>query len=235
MMYPAIVVFAMVLIGILMLLFVVPTLTTTFAEIGAELPFATRLIIGISTALTEYAYIALPLVVLLVLGAYYALRVPRGRRVRDYVLLRMPLIRGVVRESNAAATTRTLASLLSSGVEVVHALNVTAEVLQNSYYRATLERAAVTVEKGAPISGAFIERKDIYPVLVGEMIAVGEETGELPKMLENIAEFFEGEVEQKTKDLSTIVEPILMIVIGAGVGFFAYSMILPIYSISESI
>lgn len=235
MMYPAIVILAMLIIAVLMLIMVVPTLTTTFAELGAELPISTRLIIGASAALTEYAYIALPLLLLAGVGVYMFLRSPRGKRAAHFTLLHFPLIQTLVKQSNAAQTARTLSSLLSSGVEVVHALSVTGAVIQNSYYKDVLKRAEGLVEKGLPISQAFAEETKIYPVLVGEMIAVGEETGELSKMLESIAEFFEGEVEQKTKDLSTIVEPILMIVIGAGVGFFAYSMILPIYSISESI
>jgi type IV pilus assembly protein PilC len=91
------------------------------------------------------------------------------------------------------------------------------------------------VEKGTPLSEIFIEQDKLYPVLVGEMIAVGEETGQISTMLEELAVFYEKEIDQKTKDLSTIVEPILMVVIGAAVGFFALAMISPIYSISDSI
>jgi type II secretory pathway component PulF len=141
----------------------------------------------------------------------------------------------LVKEIQAARTTRTLSSLLSSGVEIVTAISITSEVLQNSYYRDVLAQAESDVQKGSPLSGAFTENEHLYPILVGEMISVGEETGKLPDMLLQVAEFYESEVEQKTKDMSTIVEPFLMIIIGTFVGFFALSMISPIYSLSESI
>lgn len=110
-------------------------------------------------------------------------------------------------------------SLLSSGVDVIGALNITEDVLQNTYYKRVLRDAAVQIEKGSPLSGVFIANEHLYPILVGEMILVGEETGQISGMLTEIAGFYETEVEQKTKDLSTIIEPILMVVIGAGVGF----------------
>ena len=114
-------------------------------------------------------------------------------------------------------------------------ISITEDVLQNVYYKAILKEAAVRVEKGSPLSEVFIAHEKLYPVLVGEMILVGEETGQISQMLTEIADFYENEVEQKTKDLSTIIEPILMVVIGAGVGFFALAMIAPIYSLSDSI
>ncbi len=107
--------------------------------------------------------------------------------------------------------------------------------MQNIYYKKIIKEAALRVEKGQPLSEVFIEREDLYPVLVGEMIAVGEETGQISKMLGELAIFYEREVEQKTDNISTIVEPVLMVVIGAGVGVFALAMIAPIYSIGEGI
>ncbi|MFC1730824.1 type II secretion system F family protein, partial [candidate division KSB1 bacterium] len=114
-------------------------------------------------------------------------------------------------------------------------ISITSKVLQNPYYREVLLRAENDVQKGTPLSGSFTENEHLYPILVGEMISVGEETGKLPDMLLRVAEFYESEVEQKTKDMSTIIEPFLMIIIGTFVGFFALSMISPIYSLSESI
>jgi type IV pilus assembly protein PilC len=108
-------------------------------------------------------------------------------------------------------------------------------VLQNVYYKKVLREAAVHVEKGSPLSEVFIAHENLYPILVGEMISVGEETGQISQMLTEIATFYETEVEQKTKDLSTIIEPIMMVTIGAGVGFFALAMIAPIYSIGDGI
>jgi type II secretory pathway component PulF len=149
--------------------------------------------------------------------------------------MHLPVIKVITQQTNSARMSRTLSSLLSSGVDVVSALNITGEVLQNSYYKEVLEVAETDVQKGTTISNVFERYQKIYPPMVTEMVAVGEETGKLPDMLLQIATFFEAEVDQKTKDLSTIIEPILMVVIGAAVGFFAVSMIMPIYSISSSI
>jgi type IV pilus assembly protein PilC len=108
-------------------------------------------------------------------------------------------------------------------------------VVQNTYFRDVINDAQKSVGKGEPLSSAFVRRDDLYPAFVGEMMAVGEETGALAEMLKRLAIFYEEEVDRKTKDLSTIVEPFLMVVIGAAVGFFAISMISPIYSLSQSI
>ena len=130
---------------------------------------------------------------------------------------------------------RSLSSLFKAGVDVIGAIKITEDVVQNVYYKAILAEAAARVEKGTQLSEIFIERSNLYPILVGEMIAVGEETGQIAHMLEELAVFYETEIDQKTKDLSTIIEPILMVVIGSTVGFFALAMIAPIYSISDSI
>ena len=116
---------------------------------------------------------------------------------------------------------------------MIQAIDITEEVIQNVYYKKILAEASKRVEKGTSLSEVFIERKDLYPILVGEMIMVGEETGQISGMLGELAIFYEKEVDRKTKDLSTIIEPILMVVIGAGVGFFALALIAPIYSMSD--
>jgi len=141
----------------------------------------------------------------------------------------------MAKETNAARTSRTLSALLASGVDVIRALKITEDVVQNVFYKKIIAAAAKRVEKGEPLSGIFIERSDLYPLFVGEMILVGEETGNISKMLSELAVFYETEVERKTKDLSTIIEPLLMVVIGGTVGFFALAMIAPIYSIGDSI
>jgi len=233
--YPGIILVAMVVIGVLMLIFVVPTLTQTFEELGAELPASTQGIITVSNFLVEHTLLALLIPIMIGVLIFYVLRTRKGKRAFHYILLHIPIIGELVKEIHAARTTRTLSSLLSSGVEIVTALSITGEVLQNSYYRDVLVRAENDVQKGTPLSGSFTDNEHLYPILVGEMISVGEETGKLPDMLLRVAEFYESEVEQKTKDMSTIIEPFLMIIIGTFVGFFALSMIAPIYSLSESI
>jgi type IV pilus assembly protein PilC len=235
MMYPSIVLFAMVIIGIIMFIYVVPTLTSTFKEFNMELPMSTKIIMGISDFLVANTVLALSLIVAVFIAFVLGLRTKTGQRASDFVSLHMPVISPIVKEYNAAQTTRTLSSLFSSGVSVVEALSITEDVMQNSYYKAVLSKAKDVVQKGVPLSSVFMENQDIYPLLVGEMMQVGEETGKLSDMLEKIAVFFEEEVSIVTKDLSTVIEPILMLFIASAVGFFAISMISPMYKLTASI
>ncbi len=234
-MYPTIIVCAIVLIGILMFIYVVPTLTKTFKELGVELPLSTRIVVGISDLVNDHLILLVLGILVLVVGAIFAFRMPRSKRMIDYVSTRLPVIGTLLKEVNAARTTRTLSSLLSSGVDISRAIGITKEVLQNSYYRAVLAEVEIVIQKGEPMSSIFRAHKELYPIMVGEMMEVGEETGKLSSMLLDIAAFYEGEVEAKTKDLSTIIEPILMIFIGAAVGFFAISMLSPMYSIMDAV
>ena len=233
--YPSIVVSAMVVIGILMMIEVVPTLAQTFAEVKATLPVSTQFIIAASNFLVTYTSLALLSMAGIILAVYFFLRTRIGSRMSDFVFLRLPVVGVLVREVNAARTSRTLASLLSSGVDVLTALDITGEVVQNSYFQEVIVAAKKSVGEGEPLSAAFVRREDLYPVFVGEMMAVGEETGETTEMLKRLAIFYEEEVDRKTKDMSTVIEPFLMVIIGAGVGFFAVSMITPIYSLSQNI
>jgi type II secretory pathway component PulF len=235
MIYPVIVLTVMCIIGVLMMIYVVPTLTSTFTKMNIELPLATRIIIGISDFLSNNGLTAILLTVSVIGGIVWIGRTYPGKRVFHYLFVRIPVIGNIVKQTNAAYTARTLSSLLSSGVDVIGAIKITEDVLQNVHFKAVLREAAVKVEKGSPLSETFSAHSDLYPILVGEMISVGEETGQISQMMSEMASFYENEVEQKTKDLSTIIEPILMVTIGSGVGFFALAMIAPIYSISDSI
>lgn len=234
-MYPSIIVGAIILIGILMLIYVVPTLTKTFTELGIDLPASTKFIIGLSDFVGNNTLAFLGTIAAFMALVWYGLRRPRVARAFDFVLLRLPVIGTIAQETNSARATRTLASLLSSGVSMTRALEITKEVVGNAYYKEAVERAAVNIEKGGTLSEVFKANTKIFPVMVGEMIEVGEETGNLASMLTDIAVFYEGEVDTKLKDLSTIIEPVLMVLIGGAVGFFAISMISPMYSLMDTI
>jgi len=235
MIYPSIVIIVMCIIGVLMMIFVVPSITATFTSMDVELPMTTKILIGTSDFMSNHSVIVILGMIGLVVGFSTSLRTNIGKRIFHYLVTRIPVIGNIVKEINAARTARTLASLLKSGVNVMSAISITKDVVQNVYYKDILAEAERRVEKGTALSEVFIERVDLYPTLVGEMISVGEETGQISHMLEELAVFYEGEIDQKTKDLSTIIEPVLMVVIGTGVGFFALAMIAPIYSISDSI
>jgi type IV pilus assembly protein PilC len=234
-MYPVIIICLMIAIGVLMMIYMVPTLTATFTSLGVALPLSTRIIIGTSNFLLSYSLFVLLGAVLLVLVFVYISRTDKGKRVADFVLLRVPIIGSMVKQINSARTTRTLSSLISSGVDIVVATGVTKDVLQNSYYKEVLDEIQATIQKGKTISSTFSAHENLYPIFVSEMVSVGEETGKIGDMLLSVALYYEEEIDQKTKDMSSVIEPFLMVFIGLAVGFFAISIISPIYSIGDNI
>ena len=233
-MYPLVILSALVGIGTLMMLFVVPGLSKTFAELGVPLPITTRVIIAISDFGVSYWY----LFILILAGSIYSVviffRTKIGKNVADAIFLKMPLISPLTRKINSARFSRTLSSLLEGGVPIIKSLEITSKAIPNHYYNQSLKYAIEEVQKGKPLSESLARYPWLYPPLVTQMIAVGEETGAVADILKRLAVFFEVEVSQATKNMSIIIEPILMIVIGVVVGFFAISMMQPMYSIVES-
>ncbi len=234
-MYPAVIFSAMIIIAILMFVYVIPTLMKTFVDLNVPLPLMTRIVLGISTAVQEKG-----LLILIILGALVAFiawwsKKDSGKKVIHAFMLKFPVIGPLIKEVNTARTARTLSALLSSGVDVVESVNITATVVQNVYFRQVLELASVAIKKGDLMSKVFGQYEKYYPAFFGEMMSVGEETGKLDEMLSGVAKYYEDDIEQKTKDMSTVIEPFLMIVIGAAVGFFAVAMISPMYSLVNAV
>ncbi|OGI64350.1 hypothetical protein A2914_01800 [Candidatus Nomurabacteria bacterium RIFCSPLOWO2_01_FULL_41_21] len=233
--YPGVIISAMVVIGILMFAFVVPTLAKTFKELGVELPLTTRIVIGLGDFFSNNLILSFVLIFGLVSGLVFLFRAKFMAKYIDYIIIRLPIVGNLAKELNTARTARTMSSLLLSGVSIVRATEITEDVVQNIYYKKVLIQAREEIEKGAPFSKVFIDNPKLYPIMMSEMVQVGEETGKLSDMLQEVAIFYENNIEEKTKNLSTIIEPILMVIVGAGVGFFAVSMITPLYSVLENI
>lgn len=233
--YPGVIMSAMVVIGVLMFAFVVPTLAGTFKELGVTLPLSTRFLIFLGNFFSNHLMSTFIIIIGAAFGLYSIFRAKFIAPYIDFALLKIPVVNNLTRELNTARTARAISSLLSSGVSLNRALEITEEVVQNIYYKKVLNEAKLAIEKGAPFFQTFESYINLYPVMMSEMVEVGEETGKLSDMLLQIALFYEEEIENKTKNLSTIIEPLLMIVIGSGVGFFAISMISPLYSILDSI
>jgi type IV pilus assembly protein PilC len=235
MIYPAVIISIMIIIGVLMLIVVVPGITSTFKELNIKLPLLTRILIGSSDFLKNNILLSLFVLISACLGFYFLSISSKGKRFLDIFYLKLPIVGELVKETNAARVTRTLSSLLSSGVPFEESILITGEVIQNSFFKNILNEARIKVEKGETISSVFLSNTNVCPLFVGEMMSVGEETGQLPSMLMEVANFYENSVDQKTKDMSTIIEPVLMVIIGVAVGFFALAMISPIYSMMDMI
>lgn len=232
MIYPSVVLTAIVIVAVLMLIYVVPTLTSTFVELKVKVPLATRIIVDISNFFVDNVTVVVGAMVVLVVGGIAFVRSKVGSNFVLFCTLHLPVVGELTRETYTARAARTLSSLLSSGVPVLEALSITKEVVHAKVFSKVIAEAEARVKKGDPLSAAFIEHTKLYPILMSEMLAVGEETGKVAEMLKQIAEFYEGDVALKTANLSTIIEPVLILFIGAFVGIFAVSMIAPIYSLS---
>src|SRR4030042_614810 len=235
MIYPIVIICAMVGIGILMLILVVPKLSKLFDELKIPLPLTTRVVIALGNFLSNFWYL-IPLIVVLIIFLFrFILQTKTGKLVFDTILLKTPMVSPLVKKTNAANTVRTLSSLISAGVPIVRSLEIVSGALGNIYYKKAMMEAAKQVRKGSKLGEVLKKYENIYPTLVIQMIAVGEETGETSAILHKLADFFEDEVANATKNMSSVIETILMLFMGAAVGFFAISMIQPMYSMLGAI
>ena len=235
MVYPAVIICAMIGIGILMLVTVVPQLAATFVELDIELPATTRFVIFLGNFLAQKWYLAIIFLFFLVFLFWQFLKTKLGKRMTDSITLKLPIISPMIKNTNSAYTVRTLSSLIAAGVPLPRALEITSRTLGNIYYQNALMEAAEKVRKGEKLSEALKPYETIYPLTVIQMVSVGEETGETSNVLTRLADFFEEEVSNSTKNLASVIEPVLMLIIGAAVGFFAVSMIQPMYSMLGAI
>jgi len=233
--YPAVILVAMIAIGIVMMVFVVPKLTQVFKDLGSELPATTKFVIATSDFLKNNFLLSLVgFVILAVLAKVYT-TTESGKKTMGSLFINLPAISNIYIKMNSARFSRILSSLLRSGVTIVESLRILSRTLTNHYYRTALEKAAEMIQKGEPLSKIIYQEKKIFPILVPQMLEVGEETGKTETVMQKLADFYEAEVDQLTKNLSSIIEPVLMLIIGAAVGFFAVSMLTPMYSVMQNI
>lgn len=233
--YPAVIVVAMIGIGILMLVYILPKITGVFKDMNVELPATTRAIMALSDFIRGHALLTIALVVVVVVGTKLFAGTAPGKRFFSLVFVRMPIVGNIVVKVNCARFARIYSSLLKSGVSVVNGLTIVSKTLSNVYYKDALAEAIAEIQKGVELSKIIGKYPVIFPLLVTQILEVGEETGKTETVLQRLAEFYEEEVSQITKNMSSIIEPILMLFIGGGVGFFAVAMLQPMYSVLENI
>lgn len=235
MLYPAVILLAMVIIGVLMMVYVVPTLLGTFAELKVKLPPTTQFVLNVSNLFQNHGLLMLVTLIVSVGFLLWWSKKDMGRAVIHAFVLKIPVIGSLVQEVNTARTARTMASLLSSGVDIVESVNITTSVVQNIYFKSALQKVSLAIKNGELMSKTFNQYTKYFPLFFIEMISVGEETGKTGEMLLGVAKYFEDDVNHKTKDMSTIIEPVLILTIGGAVGFFAVAMIQPMYSLVGSV
>ena len=234
--YPLVILVVMIGIGIIMMVYAVPNLVQVFESFNAELPFSTRAIISISNFMSNYIFLLLFIIIIAIIGNwYFFLRTQSGKIARDWAILNIPLISSIAKKVNSARFSRTFHSLVVSGMSILESIEITKSVMGNYFYKKSLEQTKIDVEKGANLYLSFAKYPKLYPPIVTNLISVGEETGSLDIILIELAQFYEDDVANITKNLGSIIEPVLMVFIGSGVGFFAVSILQPIYSLTSSI
>lgn len=233
--YPAVILFAMGGIGIFMMVAVVPKITAMFKDFNAELPFATKILIKFSDSLVSHGLLYLIGLVIFVLILVQAIKTKKGKYIFHGLLLKLPVFSTIIKKINLARFARTISSLLKTDIMIIKSLQITASVLGNVYYRDALNEMSVKIKKGGTINEVISNYEKLFPPIVTQMISVGEETGELDFILEELAEFYEGEVDQTMNNLPAIIEPILILTLGLVVGAMAIAIIMPMYSLTSAI
>jgi type IV pilus assembly protein PilC len=229
MVYPSIVITFAFLVLTFMLMFIIPIFAKIFDELHGELPKPTQFVMGASSLMRHWWFIIFPLLILLVFAFRRAKQTDRGRELWDRFKLRIPMkIGATVHKVALARVSRTLATLIAAGVDIIKALEITGATSGNWVVEQSLANVKDRVHEGAPISQPLSE-DPAFPAMVGHMVKVGEETGELDKMLGKVADFYEDEVDTAIQSLTSIIEPLLMIGVGAMVGTIVISMYLPMF------
>lgn len=235
--------YPMVLVGITiiaffgLMIFVIPQIGKILTDLGgpeAKLPLITEIMLGISKFLTTYWYILIPVAIAGVVLLLRYLKTPKGKSQFHHLVLKLPGIKAIVMKVAVARFARTFAALMGAGVAVLEALNVTARAVGNVVYEEALVAAAEEVKNGATLS-SIIEQNELFPAIVAQMLSVGEETGQTDIVLVKVADFYEEEVDVAIEGLSSIIEPVMIVVMGGMVGLIAGSVMTPIASLSQNI
>lgn len=233
--YPVVVMCTLLLVGVLMFIFVLPKLTATFKELNAELPVLTKILIALVDILSKNALLSVVGLIALVAAAVLALRSRPGRLFLQKTAVNLPVIAGITQKINLARFTLTLGMLLKSGMQIVPALNIVAKGLGNHYFAAAVADASAQVKVGVTLSVALEKQPKLFPPLLTQMLKVGEEAGTMEDILKQMGEFYDSEVDQVMKNLSSIIEPVMVVIIGAVVAVMALALIMPIYSITQAV
>lgn len=234
MIYPIVVVTMMVGVMLIMMFFVMPKLLGLYKESGIELPLPTRIVIGISETVGRFWWAtgAILIVSGTLLKRY--LKSPDGRLVFDRLILKVPVLKRIINVVILTNFTRTFALLISSGLSILEAIKISADVTGNRVYKDGLETSYKGVERGLTFSSQLLALP-VFPRIVGQMVKTGEETGKLDEIIFKLSDYFESEADHSLKNITTLIEPLVLVVLGVGVAFLVISVILPIYQLTTSI
>lgn len=230
--YPAFIVCGMTVVGFIMMVFVIPKLTEVLRESGARLPLTTRMLIAVSGFMAAWWWLILIVTAVAVVALTLAVSRPRGRRVFDGLKLRVPIFGGLLRRIAIVRFARSMETLLAGGVDVPDALAVAAEVAGNARYRDLILETRRQVQDGHSIATVFAASA-LVPPMLPQLLAVGEETGRLAEVLRRLGQFYGREVGNLITNLTSLIEPVIMVILGVGVGAMVSAVILPMYNLAS--
>lgn len=232
MIYPAFILTALCGVGIIMMVFVVPKITAILQETGGELPIATKILIGTSEFMVTYWWAILIFIIGLIVGFKFLMRQPVAKRYWDYLKLKLPVFGPLFQKIYLVRFMRSMATLVEGGVPITASLNIVSDVVGNAFYKDLILRTAKGVQDGASIASLFLETKEM-PSMIAHMISVGEKTGRIGEVLNKMTSFYAREVEGAVANLISLIEPMIMIIMGLGVGIMVAAVIMPMYSMSQ--
>lgn len=232
--YPLFIVFAMIIAVVILLTVVVPKIETVFQESNVSLPLATKMLIATGTFFSNYWYLVLMILVGIIVWLRYFFKSPQGYIFYSKLILKIPLVKDLFIDIYMTRFAKTLGMLTQAGVPIVEAVKLVGYVVSNAVYSKILKRVAYQLERGVPMSLPLSKSKE-FPAIVSQMIAVGEQTGKLDEILVSLTEFYEDETSRKTTMVSSLLEPVLLIVVGLGVGVIVFSILVPLYQIAGTI
>jgi type II secretory pathway component PulF len=225
----------MLIAGFVMMSFVVPQLTSVLVENGGQMPLPTAILIAVSGFFAAYWWaVAFVIVAGVAALIWYASTGP-GKRFFDLLSLRLPIFGGIFQRLAVVRMVRSMKTLLDGGVDAVTALEVTSDVVGNEIYREIINKTIIEVRDGRPLSTVFLKYPKTVPPMVSQMFSVGEETGKLSEILERLGNFYSREIDNLVGGLVTLIEPVIILIIGAAVGLMVAAIILPMYSLSSSL
>ncbi len=230
--YPMILLVVIVGVMLLMMFVLVPSMSEIYSEFDAELPWITKFLMNMSNFFVGYWWAVLVAILGLVIGYKVWVDTPNGSRTKDKILVKMPIVGIIISKMQIAQFTRLLGLLLSSGLSIIRALELTALSLNNQMFREVVMEAKKEVEKGGSLA-LPIARSEYYPLIVSSMIAVGEETGELDNVLAKVAEYYKDEVDVATENMSSVLEPVFLILMGLAIAFISLGIYMPMFQLSE--
>lgn len=231
--YPAFIIFGFLSVMFVMMVWVVPNLTSILKESGAEMPFLTRIVVGVSDAFANYWWAILAGIFAFAGGFWYYMRTAQAQALWDRVQLKIPVVGGMFAKFYLARMADSLSVLIQGGLPIVQAIEITGEVVRNAVYKGILAETAEQVKKGNTISSVFKTKKEI-PVMVSQMVFVGEESGRLDHTLKAAADFYNKEVSMMMDSLVTIIEPVLILMLGVGVAILLIAVLMPMYNVAQS-